>query len=287
MHQYILSVSGRPFSDRDAARIKRDRLADELGAEALLDVVPHPQGGFAVRYLSTAVSDTQRMIPGLTVSKHDAQRAGVVTESVADSESATDAVSETNSEYPECFVLNPAPRAFLVQHVLALVGLGLIVMPQQLFLLIGLNLPRSETLATVILLMVVVAGAMLLLLSFTRFFWTYAANTYRVDREGVEQTCWYFERGRMRRRTPRVNFSHLRTVDVNQTAFQMLLGVGTVKIAAGGTDTYEIELHYVAWPRRLQAEFQRRAAAYASGRAVGSPSSSMSVRMPRSQGVLT
>jgi hypothetical protein len=55
-----------------------------------------------------------------------------------------------------------------------------------------------------------------------------------------------------------VNFAHLRTADVNQSVVQMLLDVGTLRLAAGATDTYELELRHVGSPRRLQAEFQRR-----------------------------
>lgn len=38
----------------------------------------------------------------------------------------------------------------------------------------------------------------------------------------------------------------------------MLLNVGTVKLAAGATDTYEVVLKLVRAPRALQREFQRR-----------------------------
>src|SRR5689334_13249481 len=46
--QWIVARHGRPFADRDAAQIKRDLLAADLGPEIHLDVVDHPNGGFAV-----------------------------------------------------------------------------------------------------------------------------------------------------------------------------------------------------------------------------------------------
>ncbi len=69
---------------------------------------------------------------------------------------------------------------------------------------------------------------------------------------------WYFDKGRLRRRAPRVNFAHLRSADVDQSVLQMMLNVGSVKLAAGATDNYEVVLRFVARPRDLQREFQRR-----------------------------
>ena len=48
MGQWVLAADGEPFTDRDAASLKRDLLAPELGSAFKVEVAPHPHGGFVV-----------------------------------------------------------------------------------------------------------------------------------------------------------------------------------------------------------------------------------------------
>lgn len=276
MTQWILASDGAPFRDRDAARIKRDLLVRDLGAGVHLEVVDHPSGGFAVTLDSPVVVEIS---PGETLSPRAAllRSLAQAEDSVAVSPRAAGPRASPELEparasptanpttdapvmgaYPETFRLSPAARAFLGLHLQALLGVVLLFQPHGVFVLTGLGLPQNATLGALLLTAIAGCGALLAVLALSQFVWAFTANTYLVDRDGVEQVQWYFERGRLRRRAPRVNFAHLRSVDVDQSVLQMMLDVGSVKLAAGATDSYEVELRHVTHPRALQREFQRR-----------------------------
>jgi hypothetical protein len=273
--QWILASNGHPFRDRDAARIKRDLLLTELGDAVLLEVLPHPTGGFAVSVrrppshpadlnpeadpqgrVDDPVSPRDVLVQSLGRS---AVRSAIALAHSTTAHSRPNAAPTAPSDvYPEAFRLSPAVRAFLGLHVQALVGAILLFQPHLVFSVTRLGSPSNATVGAILLALIAVCGALLAMIAVSRFLWTYTANTYVVDRNGVEQVQWYFERARLRRRAPRVNFAHLRSADVDQSVLQMLLNVGSVKLAAGGTDSYEVVLRHVASPRALQREFQRR-----------------------------
>ncbi len=299
--QWIFATDGRPFRDRDAAVIKRELIAAELGTAVKLDVVSHPDGGYAVacarrdasspadardaehkgrgtvpRMLADPTSSESpreelvralRAIPATAASPSSSPvsanplqaRLGTDHRSASEHTSlSASRASAPKGAYPDVFRLSPAPRAFIGQHVLAFLGALLLLLPHELLRLTGLGVPENPSLGALALGSVALGGALLAVVSLSRFLWAYTANTYVVDGSGVEQIEWYWDRGRLRRRAPRVNFAHLRTADVDQSLTQMLLNVGSLKLAAGGTDTYEVVLRHVLAPRRLQAEFQRR-----------------------------
>lgn len=280
MTQWILASNGHPFRDRDAARIKRDLLLTELGDAVQLEVLPHPTGGFAVSVrrpashpadlnpeadpqerAETTASPRDALVQSLErrVGGASAVRAAIALAHGMTAHSPSSSVSIPSSDvYPEAFRLSPAVRAFLGLHVQALIGALLLFQPHLVFSVTRLGSPSNATVGAILLALIAVCGALLAMIAVSRFLWTYTANTYVVDRDGVEQVQWYFERARLRRRAPRVNFAHLRSADVDQSVLQMLLNVGSVKLAAGGTDSYEVVLRHVASPRALQREFQRR-----------------------------
>lgn len=277
MARWILASDGQPFRDRDAAAIKRDLLLGELGSSVELDVIDHPAGGFAVcvgaRGLPADTRDETRlasprdaMIESLCRApsasrppERNTHETSPVRPQGSQGISARERVHSTSSErYPEKFRLNPAARAFLGLHLQSLLGAALLLQPHRVWGITQLEVPADVTLAAILLFALSGSGTVLLLLSLSRFLWAYSANTYLIDAASVEQIQWYFERGRLRRRAPRIRFAHLRTVDVDQTILQMLLNIGTVKLAAGATDTYEVVLRFVSAPRALQREFQQR-----------------------------
>lgn len=286
--QWILASDGHPFRDRDAAQIKRDLLVSELGAAAQLQVLPHPSGGYAVRVDRAQIADArspeseppapardleqpsdlyqsprqtllrtlERAAPELPVPERIPARRPKALGS--NTTAAAEAGATGSEHYPESFRLSPAARAFLGLHLQALLGGVLLFQPHLVFVVTGLGVLRNATAGAVVLAGIAACGALLAILSLSRFLWTYTANTYVVDRNGVEQVQWYFEKARLRRRAPRVNFAHLRSADVDQSVLQMLLNVGSLKLAAGATDNYEVVLRHITAPRALQKEFQRR-----------------------------
>lgn len=280
MTQWILASNGHPFTDRDAAQIKRDLLLTELGDAVQLEVLPHPTGGFAVsvgRPASCAARSNPHTDPHERVeaprSPRDAlvqslerstigtnaARSAIALAHSATAHSRPSAASLPPSDiYPEAFRLSPAVRAFVGLHVQALIGALLLFQPHLVFSVTQLGSPSNATVGAILLALIAACGALLAAVAVSRFLWTYTANTYLIDRTGVEQVQWYFEKARLRRRAPRVNFAHLRSADVDQSVLQMLLNVDSVKLAAGGTDSYEVVLRHVASPRVLQREFQRR-----------------------------
>lgn len=254
MAHYILADGERPFADRDAATVKSKLLAAELGSSVQVNVVSLAEGGFAVRCERRAAANTQTLPTPPT-----SQAAASPMLSAARNTSAPAATAQVSAptQYPDRFELAPAPRAFLSQQFFGLVGLALILQPHLFFKATSLQIPQGRA-GVIALTMVFFAGIALAAISFSRFLWVYLANSYLVDEAGVQQIQWYWERSRLRRRAPRLNFSNLRSVDIEQTVMQMLLGVGTLKLASGGTDGYEVQLRFVRSPRKLQAEFQRR-----------------------------
>lgn len=274
MAQWVLASDGRPFRDRDAASVKRDLLSQDLGSAVQLEVVQHPAGGFAVACSRPGDAHTQNSLAPLDVLPTWMQadllsgssepipnaigRTGPQVRQRSAEESPAHDISKSARSYPDVFRLSPAARAFLGQHVLALVGAYFLFRPHDFLLLVRVGVPANPQLAALGLGAVMLGAALLMMVSLSRFLWAYTANTYVIDGSGVEQVQWYFERGRLRRRAPRVNFAHLRTADVDQSVLQMLLDVGTLRLASGATDTYELDLRHVSAPRRLQAEFQRR-----------------------------
>lgn len=292
--QWILASDGHPFRDRDAAQIKRDLLLSELGAAVDLDVISHPSGGFAVSVHRTPIVSApagEHGPPGRTQVREELLDPDLsprevllrtlgrsepavpippspgVTDTYTYAESDSASPSKTASpahglagseHYPESFRLSPAGRAFLGLHLQALFGGLLLFQPHLVFVITGLGLPQPPTAGAIMLAATAACGALLAVFALSRFLWTYTANTYLVDRDGVEQVQWYFEKGRLRRRAPRVNFAHLRSADVDQSVLQMLFNVGSLKLAAGATDNYEVVLRHITAPRALQREFQRR-----------------------------
>lgn len=289
MQRLILAAGDRPFTDRDAADLKCELLKRELGAAIELQVVPHPAGGFAVKLgsddqlgaVASTKSKSQRKISGAALLGPDfatqMTRGLEIPEypvppppnsSLSDPVEATppsDAATSTpprrapgGKSYPDSFTLQPSPRAFAIQFLAAAVGAFCVLNPQGVFEVAAGGVPENPMFSRVGLTIVSVAGLLTMLMSISRFMTAYLCNSYLISRSSVEQVQWYMNGWLLRRRNPRVQFAHVRAVDVDQGMLQMLLNVGTVRLAAGGTDSYEVELKYIAAPRRLQEEFQRR-----------------------------
>jgi len=168
------------------------------------------------------------------------------------------------SQYPSNFALAPAVRAHVSKLFQSVAGMFLLSEASSLasWLPQAVLLPADavgaiETVA-------IGTGCVFVVSGLVRFYWARASSCYRIDLDGVQQEEWFFANGRPRRRAPRVMFAHLRSVECEQSLWQMALNVGTIRLAAGGTDGYEVQLRDVVAPKALQAEFQRRHCASSS-----------------------
>lgn len=288
VQRLVLATDEKPFSDRDAAQLKLELLSEQLGAAVELQIVDH-EGGLAIAVNGRAAKTLPSKKPAGTAKAKSILAGAALLPAGRDQAAALDlgarypvppppsvesnaAASESRppeepvtrerraeSSYPERFSLSPAPRAFITQHLLSIVGLACVLKPHTVFDWLLHALPLAPHLQRFGVALVMLAGFVVLLLSLSRFLATYLSNSYEVDANGVRQVQWYRARLLLRRRESKVLFDRLRMVDVDQGLLQMLLNVGTVRLASGATDEYEVILKDVSAPRRLQAEFQRRA----------------------------
>lgn len=275
--RYFLAATGEPFADRDAAALKRDDLARELG-DPSFEVVPHPSGGFAV--VRVPVSDPENEPPPIsgvldlpipegpgdvlararehaheTPTAQDAPaqpaRAPALEDAPASVAAGPTAPAGAHGEFGSEFVLTAAPRAFL--HRFFFMGLGalLVVMPSVVLLPTGpMNSPATHQF---ILQGAQLFGLLLALWNTARFLTSYLFYRYRVTEQFVEARYGIFSR-----EAPTIYFAHVRSTTVEQALWERLVGVGTVRVGTGATDEHEVNLYHVASPQRLERELQRR-----------------------------
>lgn len=236
--QWILADDGKPFQTREAALSKQRLLRLEFGSNTQLEVQEHPEGGYGLMCtnLSQSARPTREIGPAATVPVPSPPPQG----------------------YAPIFALRPAVRAFWPQQAKMVVGLLLLFSPQWLLTPLYQLVPPNGPLWALVQVGLVVVGLTYVVPSALQLLWRYFGSCYFIDVEGVTQVRWYFRRGLPHRQSSRVNFTALRTVDVEQSLIEALLNLGTVKLAAGGTDTYEVVLSHVSKPHRLRAEFQER-----------------------------
>lgn len=228
MAEDSLAHGEEPFSDRDAAERKRRALARELGQP--LEMVGHPEGGYGLRPAKPEAVPPEE---ALRVQRE----------------------ASAEREYAAQWRMRPAPRAFLANHLSAAGAFLVMVQPHLVFTLSGLGMPRSPTMTALAMTVLSLSGLVLGVLSLGRFVWCYASYRYLITPDAVESVY-----GIVARASQRVQLSHVRTIDVTQTVLERVLGVGTVRLATGGTDTYEATLRYVASPMKLRRELLRRVA---------------------------
>jgi len=74
------------------------------------------------------------------------------------------------------------------------------------------------------------------------------------------------EKGLFAKNSVEIGMPQIRTIEVRQTVFQRMLGIGDIMIASSGTDTYEIIVSGIEQPKELRdviQGFQRKAASVA------------------------
>lgn len=259
--QWILAQGNRPFTDPDAAACKAELLGREVGER--FEVVTHPQGGYAVQLAQHGAGRAAVKQKAPRVGRVNASAAGEgglreppsrvagPSEPVATSPMAP---AETPAA-PAHLRIRPAPRAFLLMHVMALLGVVLTLFPQTVLMILptALSADLDTGLVAGLLGVTMLGGLSMALYYFGKFLWIYAANRYAVTADAVEMAY-----GIIARKTARVSIAHIRTIDVEQSLLQRLLRVGTVKLATAGTQEFDLILRHVATPVALQLEIQRR-----------------------------
>lgn len=67
-----------------------------------------------------------------------------------------------------------------------------------------------------------------------------------------------FIQGIAAKKSTKINIAHIRTIDIEQTAGERVMDVGTVRIAASATDGYEIDATGINHPEKLRDFLKHR-----------------------------
>lgn len=282
---YFVAENGRPYDDWGAAIARQETLTLELSPRRF-EVVPHPDGGFAVVSMERrqSVLTTSNAVPvaGFPEAPLDAlEREMHVSDSVAepppiggllppmlppdtrkpttakrvqpDSEDSAAAPASSRDFTPR-FTLRVAPRAFIRLHLLAAVGVVLILYPQLLFAPLGnFSNFQNAALGASLLGLVRLGGALLAVVAILKFLYAYLLYRFVVTEDYVQANLGWIARD-----APKVFYAHIRTTSVVQSWWERLLMVGAVKIGTGATDEHEVVLQHIANPQRIEAELERR-----------------------------
>lgn len=283
----ILAATDQPFRDMDAAEAKCRLMQRELGDEGIA-VVEHPQGGYAVAL--HGADNTAKASQHGTPSPGEVQSAGWEPEEPFESAFMTPApalaatgatsgapglhipsfpampevtscragddatASAKTSPYPDEMTFGVSWRAFIHLYTLGIIGLVLILMLHLPLLpfsgVLDMNnaLLLSSLMQGIRLTAVVVAVTTL-----SKALYVHVLYSYKLTAESVEATFGFIARD-----APMVVFAHVRSVKVVQTLWQRLWSVGDVALATGATDGHEVTLRYVASPKALGREMERR-----------------------------
>jgi Bacterial PH domain len=286
MPLHIVAADGKPFRDKDAAALKKENLEAQLGEGVELDIVPHLAGGFIIErrqlrpvtaepHASSDFAEAGTRVQSTPFNKKTSAAAGMTSMPSVDWNREKDSTNKGDdreqneeSQYPLRFSLNPSVHAFPTRLLLSVCGLIFMLKPASLFGVFHIGLPDSPEKASFILYAVSLLSFAITMYGMVRLMWVYMANSYMIDENGVEMSRWYFKGAWPRRHRTRLEYIQIRTLDVDQGLLQTILLVGNVRIASGGTDTYEIELQYIYRPKRLIKEIQRRIALAATVQSV-------------------
>lgn len=270
----ILSASGQPFTDIDAAKMKASIMSEELGQAY---VAIKCEGGFCV------VVDITRSNEGSSVDS-----SSVIIHNPAESEDEythtpesdqikqsndphtphNDAVDLASPSAPEKdldeqngglkrynqdrMMIKPSMWGYPWMFVCVFLGIFIFIDPDSVsYLLLGGNV--TGTLEGGYLLGGKVLGLVIILLALGTIAIDWMANLYIVDLTTIES-----REGILSKKKMRINIKDIRAIDMNQTIVQRLCVVGTVSLATAGTSGDEIIMERVAYPSELQNVIQDR-----------------------------
>lgn len=230
---HYLATDGSPFTDRDAAEFKAERMSVESGS--CFEVVA-VTGGFAVANRASDCNESgEASIPSV-------EPAQVVVSS-----------AERSDEVVQPFVLSlrPAWRAQFAGLLMMMLGALLFIAPTWPLAIISVETldsvnaqwPRLWDDA-------VLLGVALLIFGLIRTLWGRYYQRSVITNEGVMQSVGII----FNRRLSEVDMNNVHVVDVRQpNILYMLLNLGTVELSTPGSSGADVAIVDVVAPRRLAA----------------------------------
>lgn len=275
----VLNAKGRPFSDPDAAAQKALTLTEELGEEyAVIDY----QGGYAVALKRNGSTPAPSSAPA--PSTNIKSEADVTTESTMMSPprtittripksqiaqeyeerkaAATIAVRQEPQKTPvsvpvEDIQLRPAWRFFWKQHVLAALGFLLALSPRLFMRIVTLFQIDSSTIDSIahygVTPLLSFIGLAIAMMSIGYAMIGYYSRRYLLGPNTIESNI-----GLVARRTVRIEYIHIRSVDVEQGILDRMMDIGRVDLSTANTAGLEVTFEGVKAPMAIQEEIYRR-----------------------------
>ncbi len=251
----ILSATGRPFTDLVAAEQKASILSAELGEPYI--VADYPLGGYAVirknagkpNKPETAGSSTF-LPPMEAVNQSHAEPH--MSASAATTEQAT---AQTSGD----IVLRPAWRSFWKHNLMAIFGAVIFVSPYSLLYFFFVRLlnvyPDSldSHLSPGLLHLLSVIGLFMILSAISHMLVLRQTCKYVIGQDGIETDI-----GILSRQSQRIEYRHVRSVNVRQSVVERLLDIGLVEFSSAAREGGDLVFHNVYNPRGLQDEVYKR-----------------------------
>lgn len=285
----ILSATGLPFSDTTAAELKAKVLSAELGEP--FEVVPHPDGGFAVSKkngrqtdapthdLSNSVSrapvmelpgkkkessasavnpwDIPAPPPGEKIVNNNlrAKPANTTPPNLDAIPSSVENAADAPSDLQQTIRLHPAIWSFWVWLVVLCFG-AIATWSPRLFLFHILNISKvyvDNMDVYGVIPLVSMLGAMSVASAIINTLYGYYVRSYLIGRDTIET---YY--GLISRKIQRIEYHHIRSVNVDQSLIGRAMKFGTVEISTAASDGGELIFKDVANPTAVQEEIYRR-----------------------------
>jgi membrane protein YdbS with pleckstrin-like domain len=290
--ELILSATGKPFSDKQAAAIKAETLSMELGDD--YSVVDHPDGGYAV---ARNHGDGRRSTPAKVVKlpgtandeilqderppwemgmgptspsgdivNNNFRRHEVAPSRQDGTHVAEEPVSSEDTQnaspYPNTIHLNPAVRSFWYWQLLLVLGTIAAFAPRfflEYVLQVEARYVHNIAYWGMLPLMSMI-GAMSMATGFVYTIWGYYVDRYRITPSMIETNHGIFSI-----KTQRIEYRHIRQVNVAQGIIGRILGFGIVEVATAA-ETADLVLRNIAHPSEIQEEIYRRKRAATKGK---------------------
>lgn len=270
----LLSATGKPFSDRDAAAVKAARVSQELGEQY---VVVEIYGGYAVTSRADVALSDDDVQPKSQVSTGENVELSVDPPQAETSKPDTAPFVNTRLRAPipplsstnnkenndQVLTLRPALRSFLLQQFLFICGLLIAIGATPLT---GAVLDSNDVLVGLVSPMFlhelfVLVGASLAVITSSKISYSYISNRYVIGPEYIESS-----EGIVARKTKRIDYLHIRQVNVTQSVLERLLNTGSVEISSAATEGGDIEFRDVGNPVLVQGQIASRRYGYPKSR---------------------
>lgn len=286
----IVSATGLPFTDRTAAEMKASVITAELGE--VYEVIDHPDGGFAVTRKNGAATITgasssreekfnfsndvssspvlpmaraknsnlnpwdipAKVSDGKLVNTNIRAKNIAETSPVA-GKPATESQRDKGDDLHRTIRLHPAVASFWLWHVVTVFGLFAAFSPH-FFLAHILNVGQIyvDNMSTYGLIpMVSMIGAISMASALLNMTYGYYVRRYQVGPDMIET---YY--GMVSRKTQRIEYRHIRSVNVDQGFVGRLLNYGTVEISTAASEGGDLIFNNVADPTLVQEQIYRR-----------------------------